>query len=70
MRTLVTGNGCRYGLLRLCLTVAFALVLVPGLALGQTFVQIADNTPGSGSTTTFTNPETAGDLNVVIVVLG
>jgi hypothetical protein len=37
------------------------------MALGQAFVQIADNTPGSGTTTTFTNPETAGDFNVVIV---
>jgi hypothetical protein len=37
------------------------------MALGQAFVQIADNTPGSGTTTTFTNPETAADFNVVIV---
>src|SRR5579863_6694579 len=58
VRNLVTGNGRRYGLLRFCLAATFAL-LVSGLAFGQTFVQIADNTPGSGTTTTFTNPEAA-----------
>jgi hypothetical protein len=67
VRNLVTENGRRYLWLQLCLTVAFALLLVPATALGQTFVQIADNLPGTGSTTTFTTPENAGDLNVVIV---
>ena len=43
MRNLVTGNRGRYGLLQLCLTVVFALMLLPAMALGQTFVQIADN---------------------------
>jgi len=44
---------------------------VPGLALGQTFFQQAQNLPnsntGTTATATFTAAETAGDLNVVIV---
>lgn len=67
MRNQVTRNRFRYASIQTCLIVAFALLLAPGLALGQTFVQIADNLPGTGTTTTFTNPENAGDLNVVIV---
>ncbi len=70
VRNLLTRNGGRYNLLQLCLTVAFALLLAPGLALGQTFVQQAQNLPNSGTTATFTAAENAGDLNVVIVGWG
>ena len=63
----MTRNRFRNVSIQTCLIVAFALLLAPGLAFGQTFVQIADNLPGTGTTTTFTNPENAGDLNVVIV---
>lgn len=72
MRNLVTRNGCPNGLLQLCLTFAFALLLAPAMALGQTFVQLVDTAPGNGpaaafTTPAFTTPETAGDLNVVAV---
>ena len=73
MRNLVTRNGCPNGLLQLCLTFAFALLLAPAMALGQTFVQLVDTAPGNGpaaafTTPAFTTPETAGDLNVVAAV--
>src|SRR5271154_3803163 len=67
VRNLVTRNGGRYGLLQLCLTVAFALMLIPATALGQTFVQQAQNVPNSGASATFTAAEHAGALNVVVV---
>ena len=67
MRNLVTKNGGRYGLLQLCLTVVFALVLAPAMALGQTFVQIVGNTPTTATAVTFLTAENAGDLNVVVV---
>jgi hypothetical protein len=67
VRNLVTGNRFRYASIQACLIIVLALLFAPGLASGQTFVQIADNTPGSGTTTTFTTPENAGDFNVVIV---
>jgi IPT/TIG domain len=70
VRNLVTGTDRRYRWLGICLTVGFALLLLPGLALGQTFVQIANNAVNSGTTVAFTNPENAGDLNVVIVGWG
>ena len=67
MRNPGTGSCCRYVSLQACLTVVLALLLAPGLALGQTFVQDINNTPSSGASVTFTTPENAGDLNVVIV---
>ena len=69
MRNLVTRNGGRYGLLQLCVTVAFALMLIPATALGQSFVQMVNNAPppATGTSVTFTTPENAGDLNVVVV---
>ena len=75
MRNLVTGNRFRYTSIHACLIVAFALLLAPGLALGQTFVQQVNNSPDTGPSATFTtpaftSPETAGDLNVVIVGWG
>ncbi len=67
MRNLATGNRFRKASLQTSLTVVFALLLAPGLALGQTFVQQAQNLPNSGTSATFTGPETAGDFNVVVV---
>lgn len=67
VRNLVTGNRFRHVSLQTCLTVALGLLLLPGLALGQTFVQQVNNTPSGTASVTFTTPENAGDLNVVIV---
>jgi len=63
-------NRFRNASIQTCLIVAFALLLAPGLALGQTFVQQAQNLPGTGTSATFTAAETAGDFNVVIVGWG
>src|SRR5271165_5081413 len=60
-----TRNSSGYRSLPICLTVVLALLLVPGLAFGQTFVQQAQNTAGTSST--FPAVETAGDFNVAIV---
>ena len=71
MRNPVTRNRFRNASIQTCLIVAFALLLLaPGLALGQTFVQQAQNLPGTGTSATFTAAETAGDFNVVIVGWG
>jgi hypothetical protein len=70
VRNLVTGNRFRYASIKACLIVVLALLLAPGLALGQTFVQQAQNLPGTGTSATFTAAETAGDFNVVIVGWG
>ncbi len=45
------------------------LLLLPALAVGQTFVQVNSNTSNSALTlaVTYTTPETAGNLNVVVV---
>ena len=45
------------------------LLLLPALAVGQTFVQVNSNTSNSALTlpVTYTTPETAGNLNVVAV---
>src|SRR5216684_3677776 len=46
------------------------LLLLPSLALSQTFIQANSNTVAvnaSSVTVTYTNPETAGDLNIVVV---
>ena len=68
MRNLVTRNRFRHASIQTLLVVACALLLAPGLALGQVaFVQQINNTPSSGPSVAFTNPETAGDFNVVIV---
>ena len=65
-----TENRCRCVSLQACLIVALALLVATGPAWGQTFVQQAQNTPGSGLTSTFSAAETAGDFNVVIVGWG
>lgn len=70
MRNLGTRNVFRHVSLRICLTLVVALLLAPGLAFAQTFVQQAQNLPGSGSSSTFTAAETAGDFNVVVVGWG
>jgi hypothetical protein len=49
------------------MTVVFALLLAPAMALGQTFVQIVGNTPSTATAVTFTTAENAGDFNVVVV---
>jgi len=74
VRNLGTGNRFRQASLQICLTVALALLFVPALAFGQTFVQQAQNLPntdnGANATSTFPGPENAGDFNVVIVGWG
>ena len=69
MKHLGTRNGFRCFSLQTCVTVVLAL-LMPGLALGQTFVQIVNNAPNSGTNVVFANPESAGDLNVVVIGWG
>jgi hypothetical protein len=70
VRNLGTGNRFRHASLQICLTVVLALLLVPALAFGQAFVQVADGgsaPPQAVSVNvTFTNPQAAGDLNVVV----
>lgn len=47
-----------------------ALLLVPALSQGQTFVQVNNNTVAADATSvsvTYTAAETAGDLNIVVV---
>ena len=46
MRNLGTRNVFRHVSLQACLIVVFALLLAPGLAFGQTFVQQAQNLAG------------------------
>ncbi len=46
------------------------LLLLPALSLGQTFVQVNNNTVAANASSvsvTYTTPETAGNLNVVVV---
>jgi len=55
-------------------TLLMGLCLVPALAAGQAFVQVNSNAPPPVNTATvtvsYTTPETAGDLNVVVVGWG
>jgi hypothetical protein len=71
VRNVARGISFRSTLLLTSLTVGLVLLLVPALAPGQAFVQVADNgqPPPLASTTTvtFTKAQGAGDLNVVVV---
>lgn len=74
MRNSGTTKGVGYISLQICLIAAVAL-LMSSMAVGQTFVQEADNSPipaNSPSTVgvAFANAQTAGNTNVVVVGWG
>jgi hypothetical protein len=66
VRNLGIGKNLRCSSRQTCLTIFAALLLLPAVALGQSFSQQAQGS-GSGSSATFPANESAGDFNVVIV---
>ena len=71
MRNTVIENSFSGVPLALCLTLGLVILLAPAFANAQAFVQVIDNlqalTQASAVSVTFTNPQAAGNLNVVVV---